>query len=84
MKIISIDVGIKNMAFCLFDISGSKTDIIDWKVISMLEEDAPVIYCNAPAVKTVLKKQKKLENFFEFIKKGIHLIKSVINTQRYS
>jgi hypothetical protein len=64
MKIISIDVGIKNMAFCLFDISGSTTRIIDWKVLSMLDEDAPVIYCNAPAVKTVLKKQKKLENFF--------------------
>ena len=44
MKVISFDVGIKNMAYCLYDISGDHVSITDWKVLSLMEEDAPVAH----------------------------------------
>jgi hypothetical protein len=40
MKLLSFDVGIKNLAFCLFEITDNKKfDIIDWNVISLLETE---------------------------------------------
>lgn len=51
-KVISFDVGIKNMAYCLFDISGTSVQIADWKVISLMDEESPIAQCNCCAVKT--------------------------------
>ena len=36
MKIISFDVGIKNMAYCVLDLSGEKIEITDWNVLNLL------------------------------------------------
>lgn len=36
MKIISFDVGIKNMAYCILDLSGEKMEITDWNVLNLL------------------------------------------------
>ena len=45
MKILSIDVGIKNLAFCLFELSGpDKLSILKWDVIN-LSTDAPLFPC---------------------------------------
>jgi hypothetical protein len=39
-KIISFDVGIKNMAYCVFDISAEGiSKIIDWNVVNLLERE---------------------------------------------
>jgi hypothetical protein len=55
MKIISFDIGIKNMAYCLFDISektkedGDKENlpkITDWKVLSLLAEEPKIHKCS--------------------------------------
>ena len=43
MKVLSFDVGIKNLAYCLFDQSTTKWKIADWKVVSLLGEE-PVIH----------------------------------------
>lgn len=43
MRIISFDVGIKNMAYCIFDISLS---IIDWNVINLMDQTNKKITCN--------------------------------------
>ena len=71
MKIISFDVGIKNMAYCIFSIkeSSSQTpfEINDWNVVSLLEKEEPHVYCNCASVKPkVLKKVKvkPIQNFF--------------------
>jgi hypothetical protein len=50
MKLISFDVGIKNMAYCIFDISsGSPISILDWNVINLMEKtEHPIISCNCP------------------------------------
>jgi hypothetical protein len=37
MKLISFDIGIKNMAYCIFDISGSQRNILDWNVLNLME-----------------------------------------------
>jgi hypothetical protein len=71
MKVISFDVGIKNMAYCIFSIKESSNqipfEINDWNVISLLEKEEPHVYCNCASVKPkVLKKVKvkPIQNFF--------------------
>jgi hypothetical protein len=39
MKLLSIDVGIKNLAFCLFEIIEQKTTILKWEVIDIAESE---------------------------------------------
>jgi len=62
MKVISFDVGIKNLAYCLFEIpeqqGEQKITISDWKVISLMESEEPIPKCNHPLIK---KKGKKSE-----------------------
>jgi len=41
MKVISFDVGIKNMAYCIFETDGLK--IADWNILNLLDEPAPVL-----------------------------------------
>lgn len=75
MKVISFDVGIKNMAYCIFYINESSSEtpfeINDWNVISLLEKEEPHVYCNCASIKPkVLKKVKQnekikpIQNFF--------------------
>tara|TARA_B100000902_G_scaffold399910_1_gene473536 strand:- start:4043 stop:4876 length:834 start_codon:yes stop_codon:yes gene_type:complete len=50
MKILSIDVGIKNLAYCLLDINKNKDDfkIIKWDTINLLEQKKCSV-CDKPA-----------------------------------
>jgi hypothetical protein len=43
MKLISIDVGIKNLAYCVFDASNA---ILDWNVVNLMNAEAPVGICS--------------------------------------
>jgi hypothetical protein len=61
MKVISFDIGIKNMAYCVLS-STQNADapitIHDWNVLSMIEEAAPAIFpCNC----MIAGKNKKIE-----------------------
>ena len=56
MKIISIDVGIKNLAFCLFDKEENQFKITKWNVVNLTEEETHLcsfseknIVCNKPS-----------------------------------
>lgn len=40
MKIISIDVGIKNLAFCLFDIQSPNSTILKWNSIDLTQDSS--------------------------------------------
>ena len=42
-KLISFDIGIRNLAYCIFDISGESVSIIDWNVIDISITDKPDI-----------------------------------------
>jgi hypothetical protein len=56
MKVISFDVGIKNMAYCIFDISTNPIHIVEWKVVSLLGEETKSPLCNGHK-----KKKKKTD-----------------------
>ena len=43
MKLISIDVGIKNLAYCVFDASNV---ILDWNVVSLMNTESPTGICS--------------------------------------
>lgn len=66
-RMISFDVGIKNMAYCIFDVNPS-LQIIDWNVLNLMEKEDPLFFCNcSKPVKKERKKEKKivkLENVF--------------------
>jgi len=55
-KLISFDVGIKNMAYCIFDIDETNTpfSVGDWKIMNMLEpeKDAPLEKCSCNLART--------------------------------
>jgi len=38
MRILSFDVGIKNMAYCLLEMDSSNISIIDWSIINLMDE----------------------------------------------
>lgn len=55
MKLISFDVGIKNMAFCLFHLENQTLIVQDWGILNLMEDDnAPIFHCNC-----ALQKKKK-------------------------
>jgi hypothetical protein len=46
MKLISFDIGIKNMAYCIFDVSGQQLSIGGWNVLNLLEEEVSSEICS--------------------------------------
>jgi len=38
MKLISFDIGIKNMAYCFLSVSGEQFEILDWSVLNLMDE----------------------------------------------
>ena len=61
MKLISFDIGIKNMAYCIFtSVSGSHShpfELVDWNIINLITENTtPNIPCNCVSVKKQPKK----------------------------
>jgi hypothetical protein len=64
MKILSIDVGIKNLAFCLFEIKDKQSQILKWDVIDLSETE--ILNCN------FIEKEKKCSKPAKF-KKNCHL-----------
>jgi hypothetical protein len=52
MSIISFDIGIKNMAYCVFDATGG---VVDWNVVSLMNQEPEVKMCSS-VTKTKSKK----------------------------
>jgi hypothetical protein len=47
MNLISFDIGIKNMAYCIFRLNpGSPHSIVDWNILNLMEEEAPKSSCD--------------------------------------
>jgi hypothetical protein len=78
-KLISFDIGIKNMAFCLFDMSSSPPAIQKWDVLNLMdavENTQPLCTCHLkgkPAKKGAIASSPKLCNKkAKYEKKGIY------------
>ena len=58
-KLISFDVGIKNMAYCIFDIdlSNNPFSINEWKIMNMLESESQEITKTCNCEITIKKKE---------------------------
>jgi hypothetical protein len=44
MKWLSVDIGIKNMAYCIFTLENNEINVIDWNVINLIEPVKPTVY----------------------------------------
>jgi hypothetical protein len=49
MKILSFDVGIKNLAYCLFEVENEIYKIIDWNILNLCDLNYTCITCNKKA-----------------------------------
>ena len=58
MKTISFDIGIKNMAYCVFDCS-TNVDILEWKVINLMDEQRTPPICSCEIIPKSKKAQIK-------------------------
>ena len=69
MKILSIDVGMKNLAYCLMDTKENKTyDILDWNVVNLTDSDKYVCKCLKKNNKVCGKKARFFKNANYFCK----------------
>lgn len=58
MRLLSFDVGIKNMAYCFFDISGEHIKILDWNIVNLMPQSDKNNYkCNVDIHKKGNKKK---------------------------
>ena len=49
MRLLSFDIGIKNMAYCFLSISGEQMEILDWNILNLMDADVQVVYtCACP------------------------------------
>jgi hypothetical protein len=46
MRLISFDIGIKNMAYCILSTDASNIDILDWNVLNLMDSEQPKRICN--------------------------------------
>jgi len=59
MKLISFDIGIKNMAYCILSLDSSANSLIiqDWGVLNLMDEPLADVYCSC--LKQSIKKASK-------------------------
>jgi hypothetical protein len=63
MKLISYDVGIRNMAYCIFVIENNSISIVDWDIVNLMENhEIPIKTCcfEMPVNKRVLEPSPKI------------------------
>lgn len=63
MKVISFDIGIKNMAYCFLSVSGEQFEILDWDTLNLMDEVVQENrVCDCINVTKSSKKDKKNNN----------------------
>jgi acyl carrier protein len=88
MKIASFDIGIKNMAFCVFDCSNSDVmypKVIDWNVLNLSSDDGECKKCNQHTKKNVIcnSKAKYFKDDENFCMKHAKMSKYLIPKKEY-
>ena len=63
MKVISFDIGIKNMAYCFLSVSGEQFEMLDWNTLNLMDEVVQENrVCDCVNSKKANKNKKTLEN----------------------
>jgi hypothetical protein len=68
MKLISFDVGIRNMAYCIFNVSdiSNNVSVLDWNIINLMDIEQDIQKCNVfNSNEKKNKKSKKNKNNLE-------------------
>ena len=77
MRIVSIDVGIKNLAYCIMDATAATIKIIQWDVINLCGKE---VICNCPTDKKGQNKKEKVDKTCTkkaiYSKEGIYYCKT--------
>ena len=78
-KLISFDIGIKNLAYCIFDFDSTK--IVDWNVLDISkseeekEEEKDIIFCSCiVSQKTKTKTEKKCNKKAKYQKDNVFFL----------
>ena len=75
MKLISFDVGIKNMAYCILDLCNNEIKIDKWGIMNLIEDDMiETCKCNA-----VLKNKKTCNKKAYYNKDNLFFCKNHAN-----
>jgi hypothetical protein len=72
-NVLSIDVGIKNLSYCVLN---SKGEILDWKNVAVLEED-----CNCKNIKLEYLVEKFLETLMQYFDECFKVESVIIENQ---
>jgi hypothetical protein len=59
MKLISFDIGIKNMAYCILSTDTSNIEILDWNVLNLMDSEQPKKICTCIIPPKTKKQQPK-------------------------
>ena len=79
MKLISFDVGIKNMAYCILDLCNNEVKIDKWGIMNLIEDDMlETRKCNA-----VLKNKKICNKKAYYTKDNLFFCKNHANESKY-
>ena len=79
IRLLSFDVGIKNLAYCIVDISGNAgLQLVEWSVLNLCDDDT------APAVNTTLCCGEKLKNGKVCGRQGKYSKQSEITCERHA
>jgi hypothetical protein len=66
MNVMSFDVGIKNMAYCIFSIDQTTISIKDWNILNLMEKQTSNVLCHCKLIpKKIPKKKQTLTNISE-------------------
>ena len=85
MRILSFDVGIKNMAYCLLEMDSSNISIIDWSIINLMDETSShICTISQKNGKTCKSKAKFMLNNNYYCEKHAKSSKLLINSSRFS
>lgn len=59
MRVISFDVGIKNMAYCMFSLDAAELGIASWSILNLMDAEAPTQICTCTTIPKSKKSQPK-------------------------
>jgi len=59
INMMSFDVGIKNMAYCIFSVSDQSVSIKDWNILNLMEKQKSEVLCNCKLTPKKIPKKKQ-------------------------